>query len=395
MKYILMLFIYISLNAQIITSDGIGSNSDKSISKKRALLDAKVQALSTAGVYIESELELIEHEKLNVFKEEIKSKILQKSEGLVSLVKVINENRCSKDSQIYTCRVTAKFKIQKSDIKNSFEIMKKLEGLSKSKIGQDEYNKLLKEIKNLKTKISNPQLSQIINKNSTKIINNIDVIVNNQIDNKIVIQNKTDEILYLIVGGLLLVIIILVFLSNRKKEIVVNIKNPNYKEIIDIKKQDENITLFLDKNVFYENEKLSINFTIKSKFDNWFIYGYNIDDKNDIVLLDLIENDTIKANTNYKFPTWSDGYDISAPFGDDIIKIFVCNKAIKKPSLEDSKSKIFTNSNTRGLSNTKIQKELSQQSNISKFDIVAYYRGFSDECEIFERSISYKTMERS
>jgi hypothetical protein len=109
----------------------------------------------------------------------------------------------------------------------------------------------------------------------------------------------------------------------------------------------------------------------------------------------LIQGDKITANKKYRFPTWSDGYDVSAPFGDDIIKIFVSNKAIKKPTLDDSKSEIFTNSNSRGLQNTQIQKELSQKTTISKFDLVAYYRGFSDECEIFERSIKYKTTERA
>lgn len=64
------------LNAQIITSMGYGSNSDKTIVTQRALVNVKVEALNIAGVYIESELELIEHEKLGVLKEEIKSKIL-------------------------------------------------------------------------------------------------------------------------------------------------------------------------------------------------------------------------------------------------------------------------------------------------------------------------------
>jgi len=86
MKYLLILILSLSLNAEIITSYGIGSNSDKVIAKERALLDAKVSALNI----IESELELIGHEKLGVLKEEIKSKILQKSEGLVSLKKIIS-----------------------------------------------------------------------------------------------------------------------------------------------------------------------------------------------------------------------------------------------------------------------------------------------------------------
>jgi len=392
MAKILLLWMTLSimLNAQSITSMGYGSNSDKTIATQRALLNAKTEALNIAGVYIESELELIESEKLGVLKEEIKSKILQKSEGLVSLIKVINTSY-TKDSQIYTYKIKAKFDIQKSDIKNSFEIMKKLNSLNDSKIGKAEFNKLLEEIKKLKTKISNPQLSKIINKNTTKIINNIDIVVKNQIDNKFVVQNKTDDLLYFLVAGLLFIIVILIFLSSRKKEIIVNIENPNFKEVADNNKRDKNITLSLDKEVFYNGDKLSINFKLDSKFNDWYIYGYNIDDENNIVPLDLIESDKIQANKNYKFPTWSDGYDISAPFGDDIIKLFISNKVIKKPILNDSKSEIFTNSNSRGLANTQIQKELSKKHTISKLDLVAYYRGFSDECEIYESSISYIT----
>ncbi|MEA3314870.1 MAG: hypothetical protein U9Q30_03315, partial [Campylobacterota bacterium] len=123
-------------------------------------------------------------------------------------------------------------------------------------------------------------------------------------------------------------------------------------------------------------------------------YGINIDDKNDIVFLDLIEGDKIVSNRTYSFPTWSDGYDISEPFGDDIIKIFVSNKQIPKPNLEDIQSEVFISSNSRGLSNTTIQKDISKKQNISKYDIVAYYRGFSDSCKIYERSIEYKTKEK-
>lgn len=58
----------------------------------------------------------------------------------------------------------------------------------------------------------------------------------------------------------------------------------------------------------------------------------------DIVVKNQIDNkvvvqnktDKIQANKNYIFPTWSDGYDISAPFGNDIIKLFISNKSIKK-----------------------------------------------------------------
>lgn len=405
MKFLLALLLSLSLNAQPITSTGYGSNSEESIAKDKAFTNAKVEALNVAGVQITAELEhttdlkRTQHGKLDEFKEEVKSKIFQKSEGLVTLIKIINTS-CSKENQIFTCELKAKFEIKKSDIKNSFEIMKKLDSLYENKVSKTQHNKLIKEIDNLKSKISNPQLSKIINKNTSNIINNIEVLVENQIDikNQVLVKNKvvnnTDNLLYFIVAGLLLVIIWMLFLFSRKKDIVVNIENPNYKEIIDKHIQAQNINLTLDKKIFYEGEKLSINFKIESKFNDWYIYGYNIDDKNDIVPLDLIQDDEINANQKYIFPTWSDGYDIASPFGYDIIKIFVSNKAIKKPTLDDTKSEIFTNSNTRGLKNTQIQKELSKKTTISKFDLVAYYRGFSDECEVFERSIEYKTKER-
>ena len=408
-QILLIMIITLSLQAQTIISEGLGSNSDKIIAKERALTDAKVQALNSAGVQISAELEIKDSEDIDGFKSELKSKILQHSEGLVSLLKIIDIGY-SKNHQIYNCTLKAKFNIKKSDIKNSFEIMRKLKSLEKSSVGRDEYKKLLDEIKYLKNSIKSPQLSTIVNKHTHKIINKIDVqndIVNNiairndnkiinknnisldnKIENKIKIENRTDNLLYFIIGGLFLIIIILLFLfTNRKKELT-------YEDIADRKRADDNITLSLDKSLFSEGEKLSINFKIDSPLYDLYIYAYNIDDNKEIVFLDLIENDKIVSNKEYRFPTWSDGYDVSAPFGDDIIKIFISDKPIKKPILEDRESEVFISSNSRGLSNTTIQKELSQKEKISKFDVVAYYRGFSDKCEIFEKSIAYRTVEK-
>ncbi len=392
-----LLFITLTLNAQIVTSEGIGSNSDKIIAKERALTDAKVQALNSAGVHIKAELQLNDSEDINGFKSELKSKIFQQSEGLVTLVKII-DSRYSKNYQIYNCTIQAKFNIKKSDIKNSFEIMKKLKSLEKSQIGKNKYKKLLQEIKYLKKKIQTPQLSTIVNKHTHKIINKIDVVVNNSIQNdiaidnniknKVIVENKTDTLLYFVVAGLMLIIIILLFLFAKNK------KPLTYKEIADNTKESQNISLSLDKSIFYEGEKLSINFKIDSPHYDLYIYAYNIDDTNEIVFLDLIEDDKIVSNKEYRFPTWSDGYDVSAPFGEDIIKIFISDKPIRKPILEDTQSEVFISSNSRGLSNTTIQKELSQKDRISKFDVVAYYRGFSDECEIFERTVVYATREK-
>jgi len=221
-----LLFITLTLNAQIVTSEGIGSNSDKIIAKERALTDAKVQALNRAGVHIKAELQLNDSEDINGFKSELKSKIFQQSEGLVTLVKII-DSRYSKNYQIYNCTIQAKFDIKKSDIKNSFEIMRKLKSLEKSQIGKNEYKKLLQEIKYLKKKIQTPQLSTIVNKHTHKIINKIDVVVNNSIQNdiaidnkiennienkiaidnniknKVIVENKTDTLLYFVVAGMI------------------------------------------------------------------------------------------------------------------------------------------------------------------------------------------------
>jgi len=395
-KYTLIIIITLSLQAQTIISEGLGSNSDKIIAKERALTDAKVQALNSAGVQISAELEINDSEDMNGFKSELKSKILQHSEGLVSLLKIIDIGY-SKNHQIYNCTLKAKFDIKKSDIKNSFEIMKKLEKLSNSKIGQKEYQNLLQQIKLLKTKIATPSVSKIVNNYTNKIINNIDVNVQNNIQNennidiknRVVIQNKTDNFLFFMIGGLMIIIVMLIFFLGRKE------KNITYKDIADIQKNDDNISLSLDKSLFYEGEKLSINFKINSSLYDLYIYAYNIDDSKEIVFLDLIEDDKIVSNREYRFPTWSDGYDVSAPFGEDIIKIFISDKPIEKPILEDRESEVFISSNSRGLANTTIQKELSQKEKISKFDVVAYYRGFSDKCEMFERSVAYRTVEKN
>jgi len=384
MRYLLLLiFITINIYAQTITVAGIGQNSDKDISKQKALDNAKFIAINNARVFIKSEFEAIKHKTLDSFKKEIKQKVSQESEGLVSLISIL-DTKYSKDGQIYICDIKASFDIEQSDIKNSFEIMKKLDKLASQKANQSDIEKLKKEINYLKSKISDKSLNNIVTKNIGNIINNI------KVENHIIIENKTDELLYYIIGGLFLVIIILLFLKDKKTIII----NPDYKQIADNSIQDKKISLSLEKDIYYKDEKLSIHFKIKSDLEDWYIYGINIDDRNDIAFLDLIEGDKIVSNKNYIFPTWSDGYDISAPFGDDIIKIFVSNKKIPKPNLKDIQSEVFTSSNSRGLSNTTIQKDISKKQNISKYDIVAYYRGFNDNCKIYERSIEYKTKEK-
>jgi len=395
MKFLLLIFITINIWGATVTSIGFGQNSDKEISQQKALNNAKVTAISNAGVFIKSEFESIKHKTLDGFKKEVKQKVLQESEGLVSLKDTLYVN-FSKDRQIYICELKAKFDVKISDIKNSFEIMKRVDKLALQKANKTDIDRLLKEINDLKSKISNKSLGEIVNKNTINIINNIKIQNNIDIeniintDNNITIENNTDELLYYIIGGLFLIIVI-ILLSKNKQTVIIN---PDYKQIADETIQDKKISLSLEKESYYKDEKLSINFEIKSDLEDWYIYGINIDDKKDVVFLDLIEGDKIVSNKTYIFPTWCDGYTISEPFGDDIIKIFVSNKKIPKPNLENIQSEVFISSNSRGLSNTTIQKNLSKKDNISKYDIVAYYRGFSDSCTIYERSIKYKTKER-
>lgn len=397
MKYILMLCLALSLNAELITAIGYGSNSEKVIAKNKAFTDAKVKALNQSGVQISAELELTQHEKLNEFKEEVRSKILQKSEGLVTLVKVISTNY-SKKNQIYTYTLKAKFEIEKSDIKNSFEIMKKLDSLYKTKVGQDEYKKLLLEIKNLKTKISNPQLSKIINKNTTKVINNVEVVVNNEIniENKVnnknhieianKITNNTDNLLYFIIGGLLFIITLMLFLSNRKKDIVVKhiVENPTIEDIADVSKKDDEILLSLNKKTFVDGEKLILNLRVNSTKEKLFLYAYNLDTNDEVVLLKLMQfGNRIKPNKDYTFPDYADGFPIVAPYGRDIIKVFVTDEEIELPTISKSvKSTRFDSLNSKGLANP-------DEHNISQYDIVNYFNRYS----VLQNSIDYITKE--
>lgn len=399
-KLLLLIFIFIaSLNAKTFISIGVGDNSDKDIAYNKAMKNAKIEALNISGVFIQSELEIIKHNSLTQFKKEFKEKIFQKSEGLVSFIEVLQKD-FTQDGQIYICTLKAKFDVKKSDIQNSLEIMKRLDKLSNSKASKNDIEKLQNDIKNLQDKISNQKLTKVITHNTNEIINQIKIQNNIKVDVKIQnttkIQNSTDQLLYFIVGGLLLVILVMLFLNSRKKDIVVKhiIENPTIEDIADIQKQDDAIVLSLEKDIFYEGEKLSIHFHLKSDSKEWYIYGYNVDDNFNIVPLDLIEDDKIIANKDYSFPTWSDGYDVSTPFGDDIIKIFVSNKKIKKPNLQDRESEIFHNLNSRGLKNTSLNKHLSQKEGISKYDLTGYYRGFEENVTLYEKSIFYKTMER-
>ncbi len=326
---------------------------------------------------------------------------------------MVVDTHYSQNTQIYSCTLEAKFDIQKSDIKDSFEIMKLLENLSKQKVNKQELSSALQEIEKLKKSIKNQKLYEIINKNSTKVINDIkiqnnisvnvhvdeyleidnNITTNVKVDEHIKIENYTDKLLYYIIGGLILLMVIMLILLGRKQKVNVTVENPNFQQVVDDTKQDKTLHLSLDKEVFYRDDKLSIHFKIEHKIKEWYIYAFNIDDEKNIVSLDLIEGDKVVSDREYIFPTWSDGYDISEPFGNDIIKIFVSDKKIDKPNLNDSKSEVFQSSNHRGLDNTTIQKEISTQKSISKYDIVAYYRGHQDRCTIFERSIHYVTKE--
>ncbi len=69
-KYLLLLLVVTATFAATITSIGIGENSDKNIAYNRALENAKIQALHTAGVYIQSELQLTKNASLEVFNQE-------------------------------------------------------------------------------------------------------------------------------------------------------------------------------------------------------------------------------------------------------------------------------------------------------------------------------------
>jgi hypothetical protein len=395
-KLIIILIFAISLIADIQISTGIGNNSDKDIAYQKALDSAKIEALNMSKVFIKSQLETIKHQYLDSFKKEFNEKVLQKSEGLVSLVEVIDK-KYTQDGQIYICEIKAKFDVKQSDIANSLEIMKRLDSLSNTKANQDDIKSLQNQIKQLQNKISNQALANIIQQNSQKVVNQI------KIQNNIAVEviNSTDDMLYFMVGGLIIVIIILVILNAKTKNIIVKVENssqekntkPTIQEIADIQKQDDSVKLSLDKTTFVKDEKLRINFEINSEIQKWYIYGYNIDDNFDIVFLDLIEDDVVFANSEYIFPTWSNGYDVSEPFGDDIIKIFISDKKLPKPKLEDTQSQVFDDSNFRGLENTRLNKKLSQKTNISKYDIVGFYRGFKDECNIYERSIFYSTKE--
>ncbi|MEA3315484.1 MAG: hypothetical protein U9Q30_06495, partial [Campylobacterota bacterium] len=76
MRYLLLLiFITINIYAQTITATGVGQNSDKDISKQKALNNAKVMAINNARVFIKSEFEAIKHRTLDSFKKEIKQKV--------------------------------------------------------------------------------------------------------------------------------------------------------------------------------------------------------------------------------------------------------------------------------------------------------------------------------
>jgi hypothetical protein len=395
-KLIIILLFTISLIADIQISTGIGNNSDKDIAYQKALDSAKIEALNMSKVFIKSQLETIKHQYLDSFKKEFNQKVFQKSEGLVSLIEVLNK-KYSKNGQIYICEIKAKFDIKQSDIANSLEIMKRLDSLSNTKANQDDIKSLQNQIKELQNKISNQALASIIQQNSQKVVNQI------KIQNNIAVQvvNSTDDMLYFMVGGLIIVIIILILVNAKTKNIVVNVEtqsqsantNPTINDIADMTRQDDIIKLSLDKTIFYKGEKLRINFEINSEIQKWYIYAYNIDDNFDIVFLDLIEDDVVFSNSEYIFPTWSDGYDIAEPFGDDIIKVFISDKKLPKPKLEDIQSEIFDDSNFRGLENTRLNQKLSQKQNISKYDIVGFYRGFKDECNIHERSIFYSTKE--
>ena len=172
--FLFLLSAVTSTFATTINSTGIGENSDKNIAYNRALDNAKVQALHTAGVYIQSESELTKHADLNTFNQELKQKILQTSEGLVRLIEIV-DIRYTLNTQIHQCNIEAKFDIQQSDIKDSFEIMKLLEQLSKKKVSKEELSSALQEIEKLKKSIKNQKLYNIINKNSNKIINDIKI----------------------------------------------------------------------------------------------------------------------------------------------------------------------------------------------------------------------------
>ncbi len=378
MKKILIYWLLsLSLFANVITSVGTGSNSDKSIAYDKAIKNAKIEALNTAGVFIKSELEITEHSSLNSFKSEFKEKLFQKSEGLVSFIKVLHQD-FTQEGQIYICELKATFDVQQSDIENSLEIIKRLDKLAQSKASKSEIKGLLEEIQKLKSKISNQKLTNIINKNSTQIINQI------KINNSTTIENNTDELLYFIVGGLLLIIMLMLFLNNRKKDIIVKhiIENPTIEDIADTQKKDDEIFLSLEKNIFYDGDKLSLRFRIDSEVKQFYIYAYNLDTNNNILLLELFSGaNIVQANQEYIFPDYADGFCIVAPFGDDIIKVFASKTKLTIPNIsKNTRSLKFDILDDRGLQNP-------TDDTISQYDIVDYFNRFA----VLQNSICYKT----
>jgi len=419
MKYFIFIFFTISLFSQTYQCSGFGET------KSEAKEEAKKSAIASSSTYLKS-----------VFEKDISAKdgknIRYTLQTIATGICKIESGKTSFSDDVFEFQGVCQ--VENESITQTEEILKRVSSLEQNR------DMIFREIKNLQNKIldfSNgsdisdlkAQISELetrvenfpkteniyyqisqnfkttnirISKISEKLEKTISDLENSQNRKIIEIQNRISDIsdslekrvsilekyqnyIFSALGGIGLILIFLLF--RKPKQITIE-------KIADISVVSKKIKISTSKKVYFQNEKLEIEFSNHLEKEMFFyIIDINMRDETTLIYPSKKDNNLLSKNSSRKLGK----IEIVSPFGKDILKIIASPVKLKIPKIiYEKKSKVFDNN--RGFANPEIEKieqNLADETEISDRDILAHFRGqaLNGKFTIFENFVEVETRE--